>query len=351
MSLIPAESLQEKLSENKKENQIATEAPLSEYPYESPTFLEAWWSNLAGRFDIPFKNHDLLVHRKRLLKGLFTFREARIAGWNSAWSQDFTPARLAELQSLGRSANWDYCRLNWNESREALQARDALAQSGLPSLEMPGQTQYLIDLSKGFEAYLMSLSANGRKGLKKKMRKAEALQPQRIVLSEEADIVPFFQELFPLHQAHWDEKAGGSYYNIPAERDFIMNWSLALHRRGQLVLDKIMLGGETVNLGMGIRIGDEFYWLLTINTGKQLDAGPGLIGLYLRAEALAQEGVTCFKMGAGDYFYKVQSANAQETTRELIIANPASLRGRLYLAWLKRQQAKKKTSDSTQAEF
>jgi hypothetical protein len=319
--------------------------PDEPYPYETADFHQVWWACLASRFDIPVKNRDLLIHRKRLLKGLFTLREARIAGWNAAWSQDLTEARLAELEELSRIAPWDYCRLTWNESRAGLQALDRmdqlnrLAGQGYRIFQTPAPSQHVIDLDDGFEGWLQSLSHNGRKGLKKKVRRAEPLRPQRIVLTGEADIEPFFEAFFPLHRAYWDAKADGSYLNHPEERRFILEWAKALHRSGHLVLDRVFMDGEPVNLSMGLRMGRTFYWLLTINTGAHAEAGPGLVGLYLRARDLAEEGVTRFNMGAGDYFYKVQSANSREACRDLIIVNPASRRGKIWLAWLKRRHA------------
>lgn len=308
------------------------------YPYETDDFHRTWWACLASRFDIPIKNRELLIHRKRLMKGLLVLREVRIAGWNAAWSQDLTANRIAELSELGRVTPWDYCRLTWSEDRAGFQALDKLAERGYQTLQTPAPPQHVIDLHNGFDGWLKSLSHNGRKGLKKKVRRAEPLSPQRVVFTEETDIEPFFEEFFPLHQAYWDAKADGSYFNHPEERRFIVEWAKALHRSGCLVLDRIFLDGDSVNLSMGLRMGNTFYWLLTINTGAHAEAGPGLIGLYLRVQDLVKQGVTRFNMGAGDYFYKVQSANSQEQCHDLIIVNPASRRGKIWLAWLKRRQ-------------
>jgi Acetyltransferase (GNAT) domain len=312
--------------------------------YDMPDFYNAWWANLACQFDIPVKNRDLLIYRRRILKGLFSLREVRIAGWNSAWNQDLTAERVAELQELGRSTAWDYCRLTWNENRKDLQAFDALKKTGFIVFQQPAPTEYVVDLHDGFEGYLKSLSHNGRKGLKKKVRRAEELQPKRVVFDKESDIEPFFAEFIPLHRSYWDDKApGGSYFNRPDERRFIVEWCKALYRNGNLVLDRVIMGDKIVNLSMGVRLGDEFYWLLTINTGHYSDMGPGLIAMYLRVQELAAEGVTRFKMGSGDYFYKIQSANSQEACHDLIIVNPASIRGKLWLSWLQRQQKKAET--------
>lgn len=313
--------------------------PLTEiFPYETSAFQQCWWEFLAPKFDIPVKNGDLLIFRKPVLKGLIKMREARIAGWNNAWHQDLTESRIEELEELDRTSGWDYFRMTWNETRKNSQALELLTEKGYPSLQLPAPVQYAIDLSEGFEGYLQGLSHNSRKSLKKKTRRGQALNPELIACDQEADIDAFFAELFRHHIAYWDEKAGRSYFNDIEERNFIVNWAKNLHRSGQLVLDRLMMGGETVNMSMGILSGKTFYWLLTINTGLHHEYVPGIIGLYMRLEQLAAQGVTSFKMGSGDYFYKVQSANQREICQELIVCNPRSLKGKAYFQWLKRQK-------------
>lgn len=307
------------------------------FPYETPAFQQCWWEFLAPKFDIPVKNGDLLIYRKPVLKSLLKMREARIAGWNNAWHQDLTASRIEELEELAQTSGWDYFRMTWNETRANCQAFELLAEKGFPTLQLQAPTQYAIDLSDGFEGYLQGLSHNSRKSLKKKTRKGQVLNPEIIPYQNEAEIDGFFEELFRHHIAYWDEKAGRSYFNDIEERNFIVNWAKNLHHSGQLALDRLVMGGETVNLSMGILSGRTFYWLLTVNTGLHHEYVPGIIGLYMRLEQLAAQGVTRFKMGSGDYFYKVQSANQLETCRELIVCNPRSLKGKAYFQWLSRQ--------------
>jgi len=309
-----------------------------EFPYETALFHRCWWQSLASRFDIPVKVGDLLICRKKLAKGLITLREARVAGWNNAWNQDLTADRVEALEELEHTSRWDYFRLIWNEGRESRQALDKLDEKGFLWMQKPAPTEYWIDLSEGFEGYLMSLSANGRKSLRKKARRSQDFNPQLVFCYTDEEIDAFFEEFFPHHWAYWDEKSSGSYFHAPEEREFIINWAKALNRNGQLLLDRLVMNGETVNMSMAIRAGDAVYWLLTLNTGKLLEATPGMVGLYMRLELLAAQGVKSFHMGSGDYFYKVQCANRQDTCHEVIVCNPRSLKGRLYYQWALRQK-------------
>lgn len=313
---------------------------VSEFPYETAVFQHCWWEHLASKFDIPVKIGDLLIHRKPLLKGLLQFREARIAGWNNAWNQDLTSSRVAQLEELDHTSGWDYFQMTWSEDRAHYQDFEALRKKGYPMLQIPAPVQYGIDLNEGLDGYLKSLSHNGRKSLKKKTRRGQALNPQLLSCDNADEIDAFFAEFFCHHIRYWDTKAGGSYFHATEERNFIVNWAKALYSSGQLRLERLLLNGETANMSIGIVSGNTFYWLLTINTGAYSDYAPGIIGLYLRLEQLVNQGVTRFNMGAGDYFYKIQSANMQTRCQDLLICNPRSLKGRLYFEWMLRKQRK-----------
>jgi CelD/BcsL family acetyltransferase involved in cellulose biosynthesis len=98
------------------------------------------------------------------------------------------------------------------------------------------------------------------------------------------------------------------------------------------------LGGQVVNLNIGIRIEDTFYWLLTINTGLHADAFPGIVGLTLRIEQFAAQGGTMYHMGPGDYFYKIHGANQKTACQDVLVCNPSSWKGRAYFAWMQHRQ-------------
>jgi hypothetical protein len=312
------------------------------FPYETESFHRNWWTHLACRFDIPVKGKDLLIHRKSIAKGLIKLQEVRIAGWNNAWNQSLTATRIQELEELNQTTQWDYLRVTLSEAHRSESLLEQLKTQGYLVLETPAPCQYSIDMSNGLEGYLKGLSHNSRKSLKKKTRVGQALNPALIETNEFHEIDAFFEELFKHHISYWDSKTGYSYFNEPAERHFIVNWAKTLHQEGKLVLDRLVMGDETVNISMGIRTEQAFYWLLTVNTGLHQDYAPGIIGLYMRLQKCSEQGVTQFHMGAGDYFYKIQSANQIMNCSDLIIANPESLQGKLYYHWMNRKQAKPK---------
>lgn len=306
-------------------------------PFDTPDFHECWWRHLSHGLDIPYKQNNLLVLRKKMIKGLLRLNEARISGWKVAWTQDLTEERVENLLRLNAEYGWDYFRMTWSENRRDLQQFELLQKAGYPIFQLDAKPHYVFDLSDGFDAYLKSLSHNGRKALKKKVRLAKDLNPQLLPVTDVSDIAPFYEELFSHHIPHWTQKTGYSCYSDPAEQAFTIDWATQMHQTGALRLERLIMGDETANLSMGIQMEDTFYWVLTINTEKHHDFAPGIVGLTLRMEQLAQEGVKIGNMGPGDFFYKEQSANRQHTCREMIVLNPRSLKARLYGHWLLRK--------------
>ncbi len=278
-----------------------------------------------------------MVHRKKVAKGFLSLKEVRISGWNTAWDQALTEDRLAELQQLQQTNQWDYFRLRLKVNHDLPQSTERLAALGFPSVMVPAPCQYSIDLSQGLDAYMKGLSHNSRKSLKKKTRLAQALKPRLVTVSESKSVEQFLEELIQHHIQYWDQKVGHSYLNHPEEKQFLYHWALALHQSGQLVLDRLMMNDQTVNLSLGVRSGDAFYWLFTVNTGLFNEYAPGIVGLNLRLEACAQKNIQQFHMGAGDYFYKIQSANMTLPCADIYVINPDSWKGMLYHRWLKRK--------------
>jgi CelD/BcsL family acetyltransferase involved in cellulose biosynthesis len=108
-------------------------------------------------------------------------------------------------------------------------------------------------------------------------------------------------------------------------------------------MDRLLIDGEVANLSVRLIFNQDAYFLLTVNTDAQQECVPGIVGFAMRIEELANEGIQCYNLGAGDFFYKVQSANRIANCQETIIFNPRSLKGTAYRAWLTRQNTPAET--------
>lgn len=304
------------------------------YPYETASFHGCWWRYLSCKFDIPYKQNDLLIYRKKFIKGLLVLNEARIAGWEVAWAQDLTEERVQGLFDLQRDYGWDYFRITWNKNRQDKQQFQLLKQAGYPMLQLDFMPQYMVDLRQGMDGYLASLGRDRRQDLKRRMRRAQALDPQLVQVFEESDIEPFFEELFSHHIAYWTQKIGNSFFNEQKERDFTVAWAKELHRSGHLQLTRFVLNGKTVNLRMGMVFGKTAYGGLTVNTGDYLEYSPGVLSLHARLELLAAQGIESCNLGTGQNTYKAEHTNHVDPAWEMVVLNPRSFKAKVYRQWL-----------------
>ncbi len=302
-------------------------------PFETPAFHEIWWKHFPQKYPVKDRYKNLMVVKRPRLKGLLTLQEMAIAGWNNAWNQDLDSKTAEDLLTFSQKTDWHYFKVHWNDTREAFQAFRLLEEAGLQLHHIPDQPQYVIDLQGGFEAYMMRKSLSNRKDIRKKLKKVEPLQP-RLEFYDHADqLTSYFEQFFAYHIQYWDNKSGYSFFHDETERAFMLDWGRELLREGRLILDGYFLNDKLVNQNMSIIADDRtIYTFMTINTPAYADLYPGITSLYHRLMLAAERGCTTYKMGPGDYPYKIQASSYQESCKTLYIANPKSVIGKLYVA-------------------
>ncbi|MGE0201406.1 MAG: GNAT family N-acetyltransferase [Candidatus Melainabacteria bacterium] len=314
--------------------------PADANPFDTPLLQRVWLETMASRFDEAERHGEWLIQRHRVFRDLMTLREARVVGWNSVMDQILTPNRVASFARDIQSRRWDYLRIHCNNRYLAMHDMAALKALGLQPVIAKAPTQYVIDLRQGWDGYWESISHNTRKSFRRKIKRAAELEPTFFYYDlDDATIDAFFEDYFRHHIAHWDEKAGGSYFRIPQEREFIKALVKAMRdaadagddSAGRPVLTGMRLKGDVASMSLSVISGDTLYWLLTINTGLFKEHFPGIVNMYLSAQAAAEQSFRFFNMGTGDYFYKVQAANMAIPGQVLLAANPQSLPGRLYV--------------------
>lgn len=309
------------------------------HPVDSNGFMANWWRHLAPKFNIRQSHGDWVLLHQEKVKGLITFKELRLTGWNYGWSQELTKKKLADFKTITQQTKWDYAALLCAESKDIQAVEQSFRDLGLPTLVQPHTAYAMVDLSQGFETYLKGLSANDRRNFRTKLKKAAKLNPQFIDLPSNSpeNVDDFFQRFFPPHIAYWDQKTGHSYLNDPRERDFILSWAKTLQQSGNLLLQALHYNGEEATLNMNIVVDNTLYWPLVINTGRYNDYFPGIVNLYLMFELAAQRGIQTINLAPGAYQYKKQAASYLDPIHKLMVFNPASLTGRAYHQYLKQK--------------
>jgi hypothetical protein len=300
--------------------------------FDTPAFLDNWWTHLAPRFRLGHCFNGFVIHHKPVLKGLAHLRTLRLAGWNSALNQDLTTQRARTLLDLPApmATGWDVFTLLWSQAREGLQAFDMLTQAGYTLTQTPAPTQYEVDLTLGWEGFLASRSAKTRRKIRAHLKQATPLRPHLQAFTGPRAIDTFFDLFFKHHMAYWDQKVGQSYFTHPAERQFIKAWAYTLAEKGQLCLDGLYLADTLVQLNVGVLTPTAYYGLLTINTGAHPDYYPGLLGVYLRLQQQMQAGqCQWFNLGAGESPFKQQTATHVIPCHQLKVINHRTWRGQM----------------------
>lgn len=297
--------------------------PLAENPFALASFAQTWWMTLARKFQLIPTPGQWVKHV--LKKGPFSLTTLRLPGWNAAWQQTFSPKTLKPYLN---QPGWDVARIIVDTPDPALR----LNQIKAPAIALADGPEFWIDLSQGWEAYLKTLSKPTRRDIKKKLNHAETLAPELRFIQSSQELDTFLDRFFQLHISYWEGKTG-SYLTDPIEQAFIRMWLHDLFADKQILVSELFFNNESVNLRVDLCLGQKQYGFLTINTGAHQDAAPGIVMLHKQLQWAAQNGIKLYSLGPGTYRYKQQSKSYTTPRTELLIANPRSLRGRLFLAF------------------
>jgi len=314
--------------------------------FENDQFLSNWRQHLLPLQHVRPLSPNWYVGHKKILNNTLTVKKLYLAGWSVAWSQILSPVKLLELTTYDAKKEWDCASIVWSQALESHQAFAEMEALGHHILQLPGPINYSIDITEGSEAWINQLSANTRKNLRRKLKKVQPFSRELLLLETPAETETFFEDFFRMHLQYWQEKTGFSYFEHPAERDFILGWVQDLrairhpHITPQLFVSTIE--GVPVNLSLNIRFYDKSYGLLTINTGHYPELATGFVALYDQVIDAEKQGIHQLYQGPGDYEYKKHYCNLQLSTQCAKIANRNSTRGKLYLKWLAHQQARAK---------
>lgn len=323
------------------------ELPLDEkYPFSSDEYYDCWWHYLSPKFNIKNKNkYTALIHQP-FFKNLLKLKQIRLAGWNSSLSEIAPSDSFEQFEQIASNSAWDF--LTWDTvyPKQNEHLIQALRKQGFNIYTFPSPSHYSVDISHGYEKFMAEKSSKKRKNIRIKLDKAVALQPKLIQEYDVKAVEPFFETFFEHHIPYWNKKNGSSYFNCEYERKFIVAWAKELARKEQLLLQYFSLNNEPANLSMSIATESYQYYALTINTGAYLDYLPGIVSLYHRIQEAENLNFKYFLMGYGDYQYKLQAANVEQTGTSFFVPNPKSLPATGYLMYLTKRMETSNTNQS-----
>jgi CelD/BcsL family acetyltransferase involved in cellulose biosynthesis len=98
-----------------------------------------------------------------------------------------------------------------------------------------------------------------------------------------------------------------------------------------------MMDGQIANLGVSIRAGESLFCLFSLNMGIFTENSPGIIALYRRIRQASDASYRCLDLGFGSQHYKRQAATRCVERYEMLVPNPRSIRGQIYVRALERR--------------
>ncbi len=245
------------------------------------------------------------------------------------------PFLTAFAAAAGRGELGRFDRLVWPSVAEP----EPLAVALGPGARTVSQGDcYLLDLSGGYEAYLLRLSRETRRKTRRLLSEMEASHLTFEIGADAATMTDIFEELVVLHQARWQAVGQAGCYASERFGAFHRTLLTKLTPRTSLVLARLRHQSQTLAAIQGFRHGGklDFY-----QSGVVLDAGDltrnaGVTCYLACLRELADEGVETADFLLGDAIYKQRQSTARRPLWR-VTAPSRSLRGRLAEALERRR--------------
>lgn len=314
----------------------------------TPAWCRAWWRHYgAGR-----EAHALMVETNGALAGIvplcvgdlrlgpLRLRLARLAGSDSTQvvCDPPLPRDSAEnaiepmLEHLFGDLRCDLAVFGPLPEESATLAALRAAARRRPDLacilhDRPAGCRTVIDLPESFEAYLCTLSANQRAGVRKEMRRLEARGATTEILRDPDDALAAIEELIALHGAQWRSTGRlGHFGDWPGAAEFHRSLVGSLAAAGRVRMLRLALPHGEAHGASAIQyaqvLGDRAHCVLSArDTGSGTEGlGLGRVSLARMIEALIAEGVRSADVGVGHYDYKQRLGGRERPLRTLAIA-------------------------------
>lgn len=305
-------------------------------PFHTDIYTRLWRRHVAPHINIMAQNDDFAICRLDRLKGLLPTRQILFIGEKNDWAQEVSPAFLEGLSDIMSIGSWDYVKLI---------SRDKPSQPLLDFAESHQLLQYswhsndeyrVIFDDKGWEGYLRSLKSRVRCEFRRKIKNASPLNPELRLLNMDPGLDRYISLFMEKHIRYWAERNIRSLYAEPYQQDMFRAWVHELIQTGELRFYGMFMNDTLCCIRIGLKQGEEYLSLLTINTNDEYAAySPGILAAYTELETTCNEGFRIFNMGPGKSRAKGHFANSIIPYYTTALASPASLTGRLFI--LKKQ--------------
>lgn len=168
----------------------------------------------------------------------------------------------------------------------------------------------IADMHGGFDAYLGRLSSNTRQQGRRLLRAASQAGVQFQVATTPQEVNEFFNEMVDLHQRRWEEAGQPGCFSSESFEQFHRELAEQWVPAGRAVLSRIVLGGQTLAVKYGFKVGAKFDFY---QSGIRMDdaspiKSPGIVSFLMLMNWLCSQGVTEFDFLRGSSAYKQRLA-------------------------------------------
>ncbi|MGE0200169.1 MAG: GNAT family N-acetyltransferase [Candidatus Melainabacteria bacterium] len=316
--------------------------------HQTELYQSLWWAHVAPQLDLAGRFGNWAILKKKVLKGLYTVKQMKLAGWENDWAQQVTADDMAQLSDPQTARGWDYLKITTTPSLDNPNFWEWVTHQRCPYAQWESSAEFLIDFSQGWETYWEARSSKVRCEYRRKIKKAADQQPEFRLLNHEAPVDTYLAQFYEGHTAYWRDKGTESVFATPHGKAFFTAWVKALTADDQLRFYGFFLNGRLTSMRFGVLHGGVYYSLVTVNTGDFQEFSPGVIALHEELVQLAGEGVQTYNMGPGALRYKTDLATQKVPYLTALVANPRSTTGKLVIS-RKKQDLEKQAAEEAAA--
>lgn len=173
-----------------------------------------------------------------------------------------------------------------------LQSGCATRQVVLPENARFTHQSKFIDFSQGLEAFWASYSSKFRKGLQKKVRKAEESGALSLVCATEGvALEEAFATFLQVEDSGWKGDRGTSVRKQPQKLAYYQALLASYSQARQIQINVLYLNDVAIAAQFGVRVGDRLYLLKIGFSENHAAISPGYLILYKLIEQLGGDGV------------------------------------------------------------
>ncbi|MCU0708840.1 MAG: GNAT family N-acetyltransferase [Pirellula sp.] len=219
----------------------------------------------------------------------------------------------------------------------------ALSEQGCMTLQRNPMNTWCIDLSEGWDAFLIRIRKDTRKLIRRRLETLEQATVHWVRTSD--DWHHYFQVLVDLHQRRRNSIGEAGCFADPRFARFLETASLRLLASGQLQAFYLECGGRPIAADIGFRSNTHWYCYQGGIEPDALELEPGkMANVWIMSQAESQ-GIQYVDFLRGDEPYKRQLRAEPTPIHDLWIA-PPGLRGLTQKWWWQSRQMVSHTAKS-----